>query len=57
MLRILSAPIKYFFKLAQVISLGIDSRYAFDPFSKIGLKPFRDAGYADCTYKCTVKML
>ena len=39
----------------QIIALGYTARQAYEPFKNIYLKPFRDAGYGQCTYKCTVK--
>lgn len=38
----------------QIISLGYTANEAFLPFENVALRPFRDAGYAECTYKCTV---
>jgi len=34
--------------------MGLTAEQAFEPFKGVQLKPFRDAGYAECTYKCTV---
>lgn len=39
----------------QVISLGYSAQQAFLPFEGVVLRPFRDAGYAECSYKCTVR--
>jgi hypothetical protein len=41
----------------QVISLGYTAAEAFLPFEGVVLRPFRDAGYAECSYKCTVRLL
>jgi hypothetical protein len=38
----------------KVISLGYTAAEAFAPFEGVALRPFRDAGYAECSYKCTV---
>ncbi len=40
--------------LMQIISLGYSAKRAFEPFKALTFRPFRDAGYAECTYKCTV---
>ena len=40
----------------QIISLGRTAKEAFEPFKHLTLRAFRDAGYADCTYKCTVRL-
>ena len=34
--------------------MGLRAEDAVEPFKGVQLKPFRDAGYAECTYKCTV---
>lgn len=40
----------------QVIILGFDAKKACKPFENVPLTPFRDAGYAQCSYKCTVNL-
>lgn len=37
-----------------MISLGYTATEAFRPFENIPFRPFRDAGYNECTYKCTI---
>jgi hypothetical protein len=36
--------------------MGLSAQEAFEPFKSVQLKPFRDAGYAECSYKCTVNL-
>jgi hypothetical protein len=42
--------------LTQIISLGYSAKRAFEPFKALTFRPFRDAGYAECSYKCTVSL-
>jgi cell division cycle 14 len=38
----------------QVLAMKKTAEEAFKPFRKIRFKPFRDALYLPCTYKCTI---
>ena len=36
--------------------MGKTAEEAFEPFRNVEFRPFRDAGYGQCSYKCTVIM-
>ena len=39
-----------------MIIMGKSADEAYEPFSHVDFRPFRDAGYGQCTYKCTVNL-
>ena len=43
-------------KCIQMIIMGKSAEEAYEPFSHVDFRPFRDAGYGQCTYKCTVNL-
>ncbi len=38
----------------QIVVLGRSAEQAFKPFKHIKFADFRDAGYGECSYKCTI---
>lgn len=39
---------------SQVVIQGKTPEQAYQPFANVEFRPFRDAGYGQCNYKCTV---